>query len=81
MSTPSTNPIADGLSLNEKLHMLRMADSGIVHQVVANQFNVAPQDINEIDLSVQPFLGVPDFIVFKTKCPKFENLTLSLTSL
>ena len=36
------------MSLNKKLRVLRMADSAIVYQAVANQFNVTPQAISEI---------------------------------
>ena len=48
MSTPPTNRITAELSLNEKLHVLWMTDSGIIHQAVANQFNATPQTISEI---------------------------------
>ena len=52
------------MSLNQKLHMLQMADSVIVRQAVPCQFIVALQDINEIAKQEEPFLGVADFIIF-----------------
>ena len=36
MSTRRATRIATKLRMNEKLHVLQMADSGIVHQAVSN---------------------------------------------
>ena len=72
MSAPPTTSIAAELSLNWKLNVFRMADSGIVHQIVVNRFNVKSQAIktkfsNFLKSSseyVKPFLAVPCFIIF-----------------
>ena len=36
------------LNLNQKLHIIRMTDSGIIHEAVANQFKVSIADVAEI---------------------------------
>lgn len=48
MSTPPTNRTAAQLSLIERLHVLRMANSISIHQAVARQLNRRPQTISEI---------------------------------
>lgn len=60
MSTPQSNRNAGELSLNEKLHVLRMADSGIVHQAVANQSSTTLQSICEIVQSRQRLRKLKD---------------------
>ena len=60
------------MSLNEKLCAIRMADPGLVHQAVANQFHATPKAISEIVQSRQTLEKLED------SPTKWKNLDLNV---